>query len=228
MTREERVDWLCRLRCWVVAPSLMTAEQKSKFIEALTETIEALQTEPCEDAISRKHFDERIRTAGGMVWDELSEDYKGAVCAILEMLKTEPSVQPQTEPPTIKYNADTIKQLRDMVADINCEEIFAHDDVTMPMWTSAWRERMFDLIDELPSVQPEPKTGRWEFVQRGKFIDICCSECGYVRVKEYAYNYTIDKLDEREKRKFLAESHMNFCECCGAKMIKSQESEGAE
>ena len=45
-----------------------------------------------QDAISRKHFDERIRTAGGMVWDELSEDYKGAVCAILEMLKTEPSV----------------------------------------------------------------------------------------------------------------------------------------
>lgn len=54
MTREERVDWLCRLRCWVVAPPLMTAEQKSKFIEALTDTIEALQTEPCEDAISRE------------------------------------------------------------------------------------------------------------------------------------------------------------------------------
>lgn len=85
--------------------------------------------------------------------------------------------------------------------------------------------KAIEILDELPSVQPEPKTGRWEFVQRGKFIDICCSECGYVRVKEYAYNYTIDKLDEREKRKFLAESHMNICECCGAKMIKSQESE---
>ena len=46
MTREERIDWLCRLRCWVVAPPLMTAEQKSKFIEALTETINTLQTEP--------------------------------------------------------------------------------------------------------------------------------------------------------------------------------------
>ena len=46
MTREERIDWLCRLKSWVVAPPLMTAEQKSKFIEALTETIEALQAEP--------------------------------------------------------------------------------------------------------------------------------------------------------------------------------------
>ena len=54
---------------------------------------------------------------------------------------------------TIKCNADTIKKLRDMVADVNCEEIFAHDDVTMPMWTSAWRERMFELIGEL---QTEP------------------------------------------------------------------------
>ena len=53
MTREERIDWLCRLRSWVVAPPLMTAEQKSKFIEALTETIKAMQTEPCEDCISR-------------------------------------------------------------------------------------------------------------------------------------------------------------------------------
>ncbi len=45
MTREERIDWLCRLRSWVVAPPPMTAEQKSKFIEALTETIDELQAE---------------------------------------------------------------------------------------------------------------------------------------------------------------------------------------
>lgn len=43
MTLEEIIDWLCRLRSWVVAPPLMTAEQKSKFIEALTETIKILQ-----------------------------------------------------------------------------------------------------------------------------------------------------------------------------------------
>jgi len=51
-----------------------------------------------DDLISRKHFDERLRTAGGIVWDELSEDYKGAVCAILEMLKTEPSVTAERKP----------------------------------------------------------------------------------------------------------------------------------
>lgn len=75
-------------------------------------------------------------------------------------------------------------------------------------------------FDDLPPVTPQSKTGHWKFIQRGKFIDICCSECGYVSVKDYAYNYTIDQLDEQEKKDFFAESHMNFCECCGSKMLE--------
>ena len=59
MTKEERVDWLCRLRCWVV-PQPMTVEQKSNFLKALTETIESLQTE-CEDAISREKVKEILK-----------------------------------------------------------------------------------------------------------------------------------------------------------------------
>ena len=82
-----------------------------------------------------------------------------------------------------------------------------------------------DKIKNLPPVTPKPKTGHWKFIQRGKFIDICCSECGYVSVKDYAYNYTIDQLDEQEKKEFFAEAHMNFCECCGVKMVEPQESE---
>lgn len=48
-----------------------------------------------DDLISRKHFDERIRTISGMVWDDLSEDYQSAICVILQWLKLEPSVNPQ-------------------------------------------------------------------------------------------------------------------------------------
>lgn len=92
MTREERVDWLCRLRCWVVAPSLMTAEQKSKFIEALTETIEAMQTEPCEDCISRQaaiDFCNQI-----VARDQDENDIVKAFGAMIFYLMGLPSVQP--------------------------------------------------------------------------------------------------------------------------------------
>lgn len=68
----------------------------------------------------------------------------------------------------------------------------------------------------------ETKTGHWKFVQRGKFIVICCSKCDYVRVKDYAYNYTVDQISEQNKKDFFSNSNMYFCENCGAKM-KSEE-----
>lgn len=86
-------------------------------------------------------------------------------------------------------------------------------------------EHIIGGIQHLSSVQPKPKTGHWKFIQRGKFIDICCSECGYVSVKDYAYNYTINQLDEQEKKDFFAKAHMNFCECCGVKMSESEDKE---
>lgn len=90
MTREERIDWLCRLRSWVVALPLMTAEQKSKFIEALTETIEALQAEPCEDAISRQAVLECLD------WYEHARcEIEIYIREIVEDIKKLPSVQPR-------------------------------------------------------------------------------------------------------------------------------------
>ena len=48
-----------------------------------------------DDAISRQHFDERVRLAGGMADEELTQDFKDGVLTVLELLKTEPSVQPE-------------------------------------------------------------------------------------------------------------------------------------
>lgn len=53
------------------------------------------EQEPCEDAISRDHFDTRVRSALTMTWGELTDDFTDGVCTVLELLKTEPSVNPQ-------------------------------------------------------------------------------------------------------------------------------------
>ena len=76
-------------------------------------------------------------------------------------------------------------------------------------------------IRHLPSVTPAEKTGHWEFKQRGKYIDICCSKCGFQRIKEYAYNYTVDQISEQDMKDFFSNSNMNFCENCGYRMVKS-------
>lgn len=68
------------------------------------------------------------------------------------------------------------------------------------------------------TITPQPKKGHWNLVQRGKYIDICCSNCGYQRIKEYAYNYTVDQISEQDIRAFFSNSNMNFCENCGARM----------
>ena len=75
-----------------------------------------------------------------------------------------------------------------------------------------------EYIKALPPVTPAEKVGRWILVQREKYIDINCSECGSTRVKEYAYNYTIDEIDIQEVEDLVVTSKMNYCECCGAKM----------
>ena len=48
-----------------------------------------------DDLISRKHFDERVRLAGGMADEELTQDFKDGVLTVLEILKTEPSIRVQ-------------------------------------------------------------------------------------------------------------------------------------
>ncbi len=61
----------------------------------------------------------------------------------------------------------------------------------------------------------EPMKGHWKLVQRGKWIDICCSNCEAVRIKGCAYNYTIDQLEE-DFKEFLKNGDMKYCPYCGS------------
>ena len=86
-------------------------------------------------------------------------------------------------------------------------------------------------LRELPSVTPqEPKTGHWVFAQRGKCVDVKCSECKNVRVKDYAYNYTVEHILANKENivELLAEGDMQYCPYCGAKMVEPPESEDTE
>jgi hypothetical protein len=69
---------------------------------------------------------------------------------------------------------------------------------------------------ELPSVTPIRPKGHWELVQRGKYIDVCCSNCEAVRIKEYAYNYTIDQLDKEDLKECFECADMRYCPNCGS------------
>lgn len=76
-----------------------------------------------------------------------------------------------------------------------------------------------DVLNNLPSVTPqEPRKGHWKLVQRGKVIDVCCSNCEAVRIKEWAYNYTIDELNKEDINECFGSAEMRFCPNCGADM----------
>ena len=74
------------------------------------------------------------------------------------------------------------------------------------------------ILFDLPSVTQEPRKGHWKLVQRGKLIDVCCSNCEVVRIKGYAYNYTIDELNKEDINECFGSAEMRYCPNCGADM----------
>lgn len=86
------------------------------------------------------------------------------------------------------------------------------------------RNETASYIRNLPSVTPKQKKGKFKLVQRGKHIDLCCSNCGAVRIKDIAYNYPTDELSKMEDFKnLLKHSEMSYCPYCGAKITESEE-----
>ena len=67
---------------------------------------------------------------------------------------------------------------------------------------------------------PERPNGEWIFVQRGKCVDVCCDKCKSIRIKDYAYNYTVEQLlaDKENISELLSQGDMHFCPNCGADM----------
>ena len=112
MTREEITEKLKSLKADIV--SCGGCEGKKDYAQALTETIEALQTEPCEDAISRQAaIDALDKGAWGVEWD------KALAKAMLENL---PSVTAERKPAwtPVKTRPLTDEERDGLLIDAEC------------------------------------------------------------------------------------------------------------
>lgn len=74
--------------------------------------------------------------------------------------------------------------------------------------------RLFDFVDTLPPVTPQPKTGNWEWVQYDSNPNIGnwhCSECNRI---------VCGAIKNAANPIFYA---YNYCPNCGARMVESEE-----
>lgn len=134
------------------------------------------------------------RKAKGYLYDALNGEEADEIIKALE--------QPCKD--TISRDKAIVQLSHNKIGDDDCDVIIQKD---------------IETIKALPPATPQQKTGRWILTQRDKCIDICCSECGNARFKDYAYGYTIDELDSDEIiNDMIAKVRTNYCECCGAKM----------
>lgn len=103
MTREEIIDELCRLRSDITNAGgyvNRTDAQKNRFVQALSEEIIRLQTEPCEDTISRQAVLDEISEvcfSRSQEWIEfrINHGSNGERDLIINYIKHLPSVQPE-------------------------------------------------------------------------------------------------------------------------------------
>ena len=167
----------------------------------------------------------------GNMWLEINEDVKDSSTYTFFQMAIE-ALEQQKE---YISKMDEVRRAYDNISKVElCEDCISRQAVLdllneydpRLLMRSDYRK----MVEDLPSVSTE-KTGRWILIQRNKYIDISCSKCGNARIKDYAYGYTIDELNLDEINDFLAKTRMNYCECCGAKMLPQPykgESEDAE
>ena len=99
MTREEIIDELCRLRSDIMNTGgyvNRTDAQKNRFAQALSEEIQRLQTEPCEDCISRQAVLSEIeKVCFSKEWSKfrINNGSNGERDLIIKFIKQMPSVK---------------------------------------------------------------------------------------------------------------------------------------
>lgn len=112
---------------------------------------------------------------------------------------------------------DTIR--RQAAIDALIRKMRPHDngDGTVTMYVMS--ERLVrETLNELPSVQPEQKTGTWIKMSDADETYYCCSECGEELYREWSFDPRFDLFPRRTS---IAKT--KYCSCCGARMEDSNE-----
>ena len=124
-----------------------------------------------------------------------------------------------------EYDRDLIEALDIAISALSAEvEYIKKSSAKSIILNRPNRREMIQALKSLPTYSfPDREKGEWIFVQRGKNVDVCCGKCKSVRIKDYAYGYSVDEMMEDEDTpKLLASDDMRFCPNCGAVMKKGE------
>lgn len=208
MTKDEAIQFLDNMKHAEAGRAIgkegFYAELLGYHIQALNMAIKALEQQTCEDAVSRE--DALMALTGE--WTELTDEL---IHRFIRRIKKLPSVNPvekqelcedavsrnlitQTLNKMDRYVADKLT-LCDTDKKFPKNEVFIVDDVYE------------QIVEQLPSVQPERRVGHWIQTQEKDDAEPCilweCSECH----KEF--RSVVHKVS-------------NYCPNCGVKMEVEQ------
>ena len=127
MTREEQLDWLCRLRSKIYV--YMPKEWLIPMNDALDMAIKTLEKQPCEDCVSRQAVLDMTTVIE-------TDDYSGN--EIMEVVDTDdikalPSVTPTKCIATVKFSKEDMQKL----IDEKMKEIVVESRRTLKSWISS-------------------------------------------------------------------------------------------
>ena len=119
-----------------------------------------------------------------------------------------------------------IETIREVLERKTCEDVVSREEAIKVLradssfiCTSDKIQAITDILLLSPVILKKPK-GKWVLTQRGKYVDITCSCCGAVGVKDYCYNYNVRDLPEYKAREYTESEKMYFCKECGADMTE--------
>lgn len=204
MTKEQQLDWLCRLRSEIYV--YMPQEWIKKMDEALTQSIKALEQEPC-------NHEEKPHSLLDAYFQMRAEQEPCEDCDYSEIMDWEQDAKTGKAKPI--YWCERHKEpCDDVVSRQAVKEIITdiRDCISVEGYCA-----ILERMKKLPPVRPqEPKTGHWIEVEvRNCHATLKCSECD--RVIEPTY--TFGEYSYEDIKKFYPYCH------CGAKMVEPQESE---
>lgn len=139
MTREEAIEILIDQK----DNDVFVSEWRDKIHEALKMAIQSLQTEPCEDAISRKQAIDEIRRWFDLI--KLNPDILIDAIVTLPSVTLANDINVTTTDAISRYAA--IEEIRNLKIFVAGKDIFQNEA----------KETIIKTLDELPSVQREQK-----------------------------------------------------------------------